>query len=121
MAKTRLYEFDKSATWTLHRIVRDILTIFSPICPFFTHYISMEIYSISSISIQEYPMLNLSDDDSDYAKVGPITNSLTEFNSLIWKTKKENNLSLKSALSNIKIPLELMILQDPLTKMHNLE
>ncbi|MFQ3321695.1 MAG: valyl-tRNA synthetase [Candidatus Thalassarchaeaceae archaeon] len=121
MAKTRLYEFDKSATWTLHRIVKDILTIFSPICPFFTHYISMEIYNISSISIQEYPMLNLSNDDSDYAKVSPITNSLTEFNSLIWKTKKENNLSLKSPLSNVKIPLELMILKDPLTKMHNLE
>ncbi|MCP2507427.1 MAG: class I tRNA ligase family protein [Candidatus Thalassarchaeaceae archaeon] len=121
MAKTRLYEFDKSATWTLHRIVKDILTIFSPICPFFTHYISMEIYNISSISIQQYPMLILSSDDSDYAKVGSITNSLTDFNSLIWKTKKENNLSLKSALSNVEIPPDLLILEGPLTKMHNLE
>ncbi|MBT3642212.1 MAG: class I tRNA ligase family protein [Euryarchaeota archaeon] len=121
MAKTRLYEFDKSATWTLHRIVKDILTIFSPICPFFTHYISMEIYDISSISIQKYPILNLSSNDSDYAKVGQITNLLTEFNSLIWKTKKENNLSLKSALSDVDIPSELMILEGPLTRMHNLE
>ena len=86
---SKLYEFDKSATWTLHRIVKDILAIFSPICPFFTHYISMEIYDISSISIQKYPTLTLSSNDSDYAKLGQITNSLTEFNSLIWKTKKE--------------------------------
>jgi len=121
MAKTRLYEFDKSATWTLHRIVNDILTIFSPICPFFSHYISMEIYDISSISIQKYPELNLSSNDSDYAKLGQITNSLTEFNSLIWKTKKENNLSLKSALSDVEIPSDLLILEGPLTRMHNLE
>ena len=121
MAKTRLYEFDKSATWTLHRIVKDILAIFSPICPFFTHYISMEIYDISSISIQKYPTLTLSSNDSDYAKLGQITNSLTEFNSLIWKTKKENNLSLKSILSGVDIPSELLILEGPLTRMHNLE
>ncbi len=121
MAKSRLYEFDKSATWTLHRIVSDILTIFSPICPFFSHYVSTEIYNISSISIQKYPILKLSSSDSDYTKVAPITNSLTEFNSLVWKTKKENNLSLKSALSNIEIPPDLLILEGPLTKMHNLE
>jgi len=121
MAKTRLYEFDKSATWTLHRIVKDILAIFSPICPFFTHYISMEIYDISSISIQKYHTLTLSSNDSDYAKLGQITNSLTEFNSLIWKTKKENNLSLKSILSGVDIPSELLILEGPLTRMHNLE
>ena len=33
MAKTRLYNEDASATWTLHRIFRDLLSILSPICP----------------------------------------------------------------------------------------
>ena len=31
MAKTRLYNEDASATWTLHRIFRDLLSILSPI------------------------------------------------------------------------------------------
>ena len=35
MSKSRLYDGDISATWTLHRIVRDILTAFCPVCPFF--------------------------------------------------------------------------------------
>jgi len=40
MVKSRLYDGDEIASWTLHRIVRDILTTLSPICPFFTHYLS---------------------------------------------------------------------------------
>ena len=40
MAKSRLYDGDEQAAWTLHRIVRDLLTGLTPICPFFTHYLS---------------------------------------------------------------------------------
>ena len=35
MVKSRLYDGDENTAWTLHRIVRDLLTIFSPIYPFF--------------------------------------------------------------------------------------
>ena len=34
MVKSRLYDGDEAAAWTLHRIVRDVLISLSPICPF---------------------------------------------------------------------------------------
>ena len=37
MSKSRIYDGDASAIWTLHRIFRDLLSAFTPICPFFTH------------------------------------------------------------------------------------
>jgi len=49
MVKSRLYDGDEIASWTLHRIVRDILTTLSPICPFFTHYLSNHFKSNMSI------------------------------------------------------------------------
>ena len=44
-----------------------------------------------------------------------------DFNSYIWKIKKENNISLKSPISDIEIPENLAQLKEALTKMHNLE
>ena len=49
MVKSRLYDGDASAAWTIHRIVRDFMTAFSPICPFFTHHISSTIYGQSAV------------------------------------------------------------------------
>ena len=49
MVKSRLYDGDEAAAWTLHRIVRDVLTSLSPICPFFTHYLSTILLSLIHI------------------------------------------------------------------------
>ena len=35
MAKSRLYDGDQHAAWTIHNILRDFLAAFSPVCPFF--------------------------------------------------------------------------------------
>ena len=51
MVKSRLYDEDKVAAWTLHRIVRDFMSVFSPICPFFTHNISTTIYGYSAVDV----------------------------------------------------------------------
>lgn len=117
MAKSRIYDNNISATWTLHRIVRDTLTIFSPICPFFTHYMSKEIYGISSITIDSYPQLINPKTEFDLTS---LTISIMEFNSYVWKTKKESGISLKSPISDISIPENLMILKYPIQNMHNL-
>ena len=37
MSKSRLYDGDEKAAWTIHRIVRDFMSALSPICPFFFH------------------------------------------------------------------------------------
>ena len=44
MIKNRLYQGDERASWTLHHILKDFLTAFCPLCPFFSHHISTTLY-----------------------------------------------------------------------------
>lgn len=115
MVKSRLYDGDEAAAWTLHRIVRDILTSLSPICPFFTHYLSTILYDKSSVDVREFP-------DIIASKSGllKLTNHVIDFNSEVWKIKKDNGISLNTEISDVKIPEELVILSDSLIRMHRI-
>ena len=115
MVKSRLYDGDEAAAWTLHRIVRDILTSLSPICPFFTHYLSTILYAKSSVDVREFPDIIAS--KSELLK---LTNHVIDFNSEVWKIKKDNGISLNTEISDIKIPEELVILSDSLIRMHRI-
>jgi valyl-tRNA synthetase len=121
MSKTRLYDEDISATWTIHRIVRDLLSAFSPICPFFTHYLSTTIYGSSSVDVREFPRLTEFPGIDMFEELKGKTESLEEFNSMVWRTKKDRGLSLKSPISGIQIPSSLNLFSDALIQMHNLE
>ncbi|MEE3134462.1 MAG: class I tRNA ligase family protein [Candidatus Thermoplasmatota archaeon] len=123
MAKTRLYEGDLNAAWVLHRIVKDLLTIFSPICPFFTDYLSTTLYGHSAVDVRSFPPIPVSEfGDTERGDIlRKMTHSLVSFNGDVWKTKKDSGTSLNSPISNIKIPIELELLEDALTKMHKLE
>ena len=50
-----------------------------------------------------------------------LTNTLEEFNSMVWKAKKELGISLKSPISGIDMPEKLAPFTSTLTQMHNLE
>jgi len=115
MVKSRLYDGDEAAAWTLHRIVRDILTSLSPICPFFTHYLSTILYAKSSVDVREFPDIIAS--KSELLK---LTNHVIDFNSEVWKIKKDNGISLNTEISDVKIPEELVILSDSLIRMHRI-
>jgi len=115
MVKSRLYEGDEAAAWTLHRIVRDVLTSLSPICPFFTHYLSTTLYANSSVDVREFPDIIVS--KSEFLN---LTNHVIEFNSEVWKLKKDNGISLNTEIPNVKIPKELEILSDSLIRMHRI-
>ena len=115
MVKSRLYDGDEAAAWTLHRIVRDVLTSLSPICPFFTHYLSTTLYANSSVDVREFPDIIVS--KSEFLK---LTNHVIEFNSEVWKLKKDNGISLNTEIPNVKIPKELEILSDSLIRMHRI-
>ena len=115
MVKSRLYDGDEAAAWTLHRIVRDILTSLSPICPFFTHYLSTILYVKSSVDVREFPDIIAS--KSELLK---LTNHVIDFNSEVWKIKKDNGISLNTEISDVKIPEELVILSDSLIRMHRI-
>ena len=119
MAKRRLYDDDVNAAWTIHRIVKDLLTIFSPICPFFTHHLSETLYGESAVDIRSYPPSPLENDD-EAKRMRSMTISLSEFNSETWRAKKEAGLSLNAEVEGIAIPDELSEFTDELVTMHNL-
>ncbi len=119
MSKSRLYDNDYAASWTIHRIVRDLLITFSPVCPFFTDYLSTILYGDSAVDARSYP-LQVFNNNTETDCYLQITELLIDFNSSTWKAKKEQGLSLKSEIHGIRIPSELEEFKDALTSMHNL-
>ena len=123
MVKSRLYDGDVKAAWTIHRIVRDFMSAFSPICPFFTHHISQTIYGVSAVDVDEFPnnpfAVNFDQTRSDYLKSKSF--DLQAFNGEVWGTKKENGISLNQPITGIVIPDNLSEFTDILTSMHSLE
>ena len=116
MAKSRLYDGDMNAAWTIHRIVRDLMSGLSPVVPFFTHHISSTLYGKSSVDVREFPHRTPADDS-----LRTLTSAIEEFNGNTWRTKKEQGLSLNAPISGVKVPEELAEFESILTQMHKLE
>ena len=116
MSKSRLYDGDVNAAWTIHRIVRDFMAAFSPVCPFFTHHISNTLYEKSSVDVREFPEILPVDQE-----LTKLTSQIEEFNGNTWKTKKDSGLPLNAPISGIIIPEELSAFTSILTQMHKLE
>ena len=121
MSKSRLYDGDELAAWTLHRVVRDLLSALSPICPFFSHYLSTTLYDSSAVDVRSFPRLPAIVDVEGAEALRALTPIISEFNSMVWKLKKDSGLSLKSPISGIVVPHELSALQDSLVRMHSIE
>lgn len=124
MVKSRLYDGDQGAAWTIHRIVRDFMTMFSPICPFFTHHISSTLYEKSAVEYDVFPQLDLqslSKDEPNAKQLRGMTSKIQEFNGMVWNAKKEKGISLNQSLDGIEIPSELEMFTATLTRMHSLE
>ena len=116
MSKSRLYDDDVNAAWTIHRIVRDLMAALSPVCPFFTHHISESLYGISAVDVREFPVRTPPDDT-----LRALTAAIEDFNGATWRTKKEAGLSLNVPISGIVIPDVLSEFTSILTQMHKLE
>ena len=121
MSKSRLYDGDTAAAWTLHRVVRDLLSALSPICPFFCHYLSTTLYGSSAVDVRFFPRLPTGVIGEDADAMRALTPIISEFNSAVWKSKKDTGISLKSPISGIAIPSELSALEDSLVRMHSIE
>ena len=120
MAKGRLYEDDLNAAWTIHRIVKDLLTIFSPVCPFFTHHLSETLYGVSAVDIRAYPQSQI-ENNEDASRLRKLTNALCDFNSETWRAKKDLSLSLNAEIEGITVPEILSEFAPELTAMHKLQ
>jgi valyl-tRNA synthetase len=115
MAKTRLYDGDTHAAWTIHTILNDFLAAFSPVCPFFCHHISMTLYGESSVDVDQFPVQGNVDEH-----LNSLTPEVEAFNSEVWKTKKEQGLSLNAEIEGVVIPDSLEEFKGTLAKMHKL-
>ena len=115
MAKTRLYDGDIHAAWTIHSILKDFLAAFSPVCPFFCHHISMTLYGESSVDFDQSPLQGAIDED-----LNSLTPEIEAFNSEVWKTKKEQGLSLNAEIEGVVIPQSLEEFNGTLSRMHKL-
>jgi len=116
MAKSRLYADDVGAAWTIHRIVRDLMSAFSPVCPFFSHHISTTLYGNSAVDVRSFPTILQIE-----GGLTSLSESLKNFNSMVWKAKKDQGLSLKSGITGIELPEDLIGFSEILTAMHHLE
>ena len=124
MVKSRLYDEDKAAAWTLHRIVRDFMSAFTPICPFFTHHISETLYNRSAVDVDAFPQtadasVALGTEDGDHLR--NLSTLLQTFNGDTWNTKKEQGISLNQPIAGLEIPEGLAEFTAILTRMHHLE
>jgi valyl-tRNA synthetase len=120
MVKKRAYgegfneEEQKAAWYTLHKVMKTILKLLAPIIPFVTDFIWMKMYGKESIHNQLFEERFEVEDLSSY------TQMIVEFNSMVWKEKKDRGLSLKDGI-NLEIPKELKIFERELKLMHNIE
>jgi len=115
MAKARAYGGSKDAQWTLHAVLRDVLRLLAPIIPFETDRIWREIYG-GSVHAEMLPHRR-----EWGAARGDLTAKIVEFNSRVWKEKKDRGLSLKDPIAGIVVPDDLRDLADDLGRMHHLE
>ena len=124
MVKSRLYDEDKAAAWTLHRIVRDFMAAFSPVCPFFTHHITSTVYGTSAVDVDAFPSPALEEvafgtDESE--RLCSLSHALQEFNGHVWAKKKEAGISLNQPISDTPVPESLGEFSATLARMHKLE
>ena len=94
--------------------------MFSDYFPFFSHHISSTLYERSAVEADSFPVLPAGAIDDGAEGWLSITDVVMEFNSEMWRIKKEQGLSLNSELSGIEIPNELESLSIPLSRMHRL-
>ncbi len=92
----------KAAWFTLHQVLKNSLLVLAPIIPAVTDYLWRELYSKESIHAQRFPDLPKEWDNEKLREAGK---RLMEFNSRVWKVKKEvlgRRLSEEVTLEELK-------------------
>jgi len=118
LVKARVYNSEKkfseseseSAKYTLHYLLERLTLLLNPIIPQITQVISDSLeYKISEFPKSKKIKKDLEDVDKTI-----------EFNSNIWKTKKERGISLRETIKSITIPIDLEKYKKDLISCHNI-
>jgi len=115
MVKGRAYEGDTGARFTLNEVMKALLRILAPITPFSTDKMWREVYG-GSVHDQAMPEAR---PDWETGMRG-LTQGLIEFNSKVWKDKKDRGLSLNEPLEGVVTPDSLKPFEADLVKMHKI-
>ncbi|MFA5061437.1 MAG: valine--tRNA ligase [Candidatus Pacearchaeota archaeon] len=105
-------EESDSAKYTLHFIHERLLTLLYPIIPQITFFISRE----EGVDLLKGKWPKVKEGTSDISLVKKIV----EFNSFVWKTKKEKGISLKEGIEGIRVPEELKDFEKDLRACHKI-
>lgn len=119
IVKNRAYNQEKkfsqaenaSAIYTLNYILERLIALLHPIIPQITSTIADDL----KISLDNFPRIKKSDKSSE-----KLIEKLMSFNSKVWKTKKDQGISLRSEIKGIKIPPTLKDFEKDLKACHNL-
>ena len=104
-------EESESAKYTSYYLLENLLLIIHPVIPQITTVIAKNL----NLSLEKFPKgKEHKDSDEKIQKI-------KEFNSQIWKSKKDRGISLKESISGISIPDELLKFSKDLVSCHNLE
>lgn len=120
LVKNRAYNQEKkfteeessSARYTLYYLLERFLTLIYPITPQLTSVIGKEL-GIDMLTL-EFPKAKLGKSNLE------LINKIMEFNSLVWKAKKDKSVSLREHIDGVEIPSELHDLKEDLIACHNL-
>jgi valyl-tRNA synthetase len=100
------------AVKTLRLALRQILEIIYPVEPAITYFLYKELFG-EEITTKSWPKAN-------EIKSKIIGTDLIEFNSSVWKAKKDNGLSLKDPVKKATAPASLASVKTELCAMHNI-
>jgi valyl-tRNA synthetase len=106
-------EESNSAKWTLHYLLERFLILIYPIAPQISSLIMEEKgFDLKKI---EFPQSKKADSEL------VLIEQIIDFNSFVWKTKKEKGISLRKPISGIKIPENLRAYEKDLKITHGLQ
>lgn len=113
--KNEFTEEEQKSTWyTLHKVLRLILQVLHPVAPFITDYIWRKLYDEQDILNEKFPSPTSIIQETGF-------NHIIKFDSLIWKFKKEHEMSFKDSLSKVVTSPFLEIFSRDLKSAHHIK
>ncbi|MEM4330625.1 MAG: valine--tRNA ligase [Candidatus Pacearchaeota archaeon] len=111
----RLFEEEEalSAKWTLHFLLERFLILIYPVIPQITYFIGKE----KGIDLLRIKWPKAQKPSCEFS----IIKKIKDFNSLVWKTKKEKGIPLNAEIDGIEIPKELSDFEKDLEVCHKLK
>jgi valyl-tRNA synthetase len=103
------------ALQTLNHCLDTILKLLAPVIPMMSYKIHKDLTG-KDIHFEEFPKPS-----KKKSKVSITKDEIVNLNSEIWKTKKDNNLNLKSEIAEITVPKKFKLIEKDFKAMHNIK